>query len=147
MTEIAPGDRRWEFWIDRGGTFTDVIALAPDGRELTAKRLSVSPAYADAGVAAMRELMDVAPGDPFPAGDVAAIKLGTTVATNALLERKGARTLFLTTLGFADALAIGDQTRPSLFALSIEKPAPLYAGVIVAEERRKARTMWSPTVR
>src|SRR6516225_12040782 len=97
MNKFAPGDRRWEFWIDRGGTFTDVIGRAPDGRELTAKRLSVSPAYRDAGVAAMRELMDVAPGHPFPAGDVAAVKLGTTVATNALLERKGARTLFLTT--------------------------------------------------
>jgi len=125
----------WEFWIDRGGTFTDVIARAPDGVETSAKLLSVSAAYEDAGVEAMRRLMAVAAGAPFPAGRVAAIKLGTTVATNALLERKGARTLFVTTRGFADALEIGDQARPSLFVLDIDKPAPLYAGVIEADER------------
>ncbi len=128
----------WEFWIDRGGTFTDVIARAPDGVETSAKLLSVSPAYDDAGVEAMRRLMAVAAGAPFPAGQVASIKLGTTVATNALLERKGARTLFVTTRGFADALEIGDQARPSLFVLDIEKPAPLYAGVIEADERLDA---------
>jgi len=128
----------WEFWIDRGGTFTDVIARAPDGVETSAKLLSVSAAYEDAGVEAMRRLMAVAAGAPFPAGRVAAIKLGTTVATNALLERKGARTLFVTTRGFADALEIGDQARPSLFVLDIDKPAPLHAGVIEADERLDA---------
>jgi 5-oxoprolinase (ATP-hydrolysing) len=128
----------WQFCIDRGGTFTDVIARAPDGVETSAKLLSVSAAYDDAGVEAMRRLMAVAPGAPFPAEHVASIKLGTTVATNALLERKGARTLLVTTCGFADALEIGDQARPSLFALDIDKPSPIYAGVIEADERLDA---------
>jgi 5-oxoprolinase (ATP-hydrolysing) len=128
----------WEFWIDRGGTFTDVIARAQNGAEASAKLLSASSAYADASVEAMRRLMDVPSGAPFPAEQVASIKLGTTVATNALLERKGAKTLFVTTRGFADALEIGDQARPSLFALDIEKPAPLYAGVVEADERLDA---------
>ncbi|HLY79392.1 MAG TPA: hydantoinase/oxoprolinase family protein, partial [Caulobacteraceae bacterium] len=128
----------WEFWIDRGGTFTDVIARAPDGAETSAKLLSVSADYADAGVEAMRRLMAVPFGAPFPAERVASIKLGTTVATNALLERKGAKTLFVTTRGFADALEIGDQARPSLFALDVEKPAPLHAGVVEADERLDA---------
>ena len=128
----------WEFWIDRGGTFTDVIARAPDGAETSAKLLSVASAYEDAGVEAMRRLMTVPPGAPFPADRVVSIKLGTTVATNALLERKGAKTLFVTTRGFADALEIGDQARPSLFALDIEKPAPLYARVVEADERLDA---------
>ena len=120
----------WEFWIDRGGTFTDVIARSPNGAETSAKLLSVSDAYDDAAVEAMRRLMGVSAGAPFPAERVASIKLGSTVATNALLERRGARTLFVTTRGFADALVIGDQTRPSLFVLDIVKPAPIYAGVI-----------------
>jgi len=128
----------WQFWIDRGGTFTDVIAVSPQGRETSAKLLSVSRGYADAAVEAMRRLMGVAAGAPFPAAEVASIKLGTTVATNALLERKGARTLLVTTRGFADALAIGDQARPSLFALDIVRPAPLHAGVIEADERLDA---------
>ena len=131
-------DRRWSFWIDRGGTFTDVIGQAPDGREVTAKLLSASAAYEDAAVEAMRRMMGVAPGAPFPAGQVAAIKMGTTVATNALLERRGAKTLFVVTRGFADALVIGDQTRPDLFALDIVRPPPLYAGVVEADERLAA---------
>ncbi|HYE47874.1 MAG TPA: hydantoinase/oxoprolinase N-terminal domain-containing protein, partial [Caulobacter sp.] len=108
---------RWSFWIDRGGTFTDVVARAPDGSERTLKLLSQSPAYPDAAVEAMRRLLGAAPGEPFPADRVEAIKMGTTVATNALLERKGAPTLLVTTRGFADALVIGDQSRPHLFAL------------------------------
>jgi 5-oxoprolinase (ATP-hydrolysing) len=128
----SPG---WEFWIDRGGTFTDVIGRGPSGVEHSAKLLSVSGAYEDAGVEAMRRLMRVAPGAPFPAHKVAAIKLGTTVATNALLERKGARTLLVVTRGFADALVIGDQARPNLFALDIERPPPLYGAVVEADER------------
>jgi 5-oxoprolinase (ATP-hydrolysing) len=128
----------WEFWIDRGGTFTDVIARAPDGQETSLKLLSASPLYEDAGVEAMRRLLGAEAGAPFPAEDVASIKLGTTVATNALLERKGARTLLIATRGFADALEIGDQTRPDLFALNIVKPAPLHAGVIEADERLDA---------
>ncbi len=128
----------WSFWIDRGGTFTDVIGRSPDGAEQTLKLLSASPNYADAAVEAMRRLLGVEPGAPFPAERVAAIKMGTTVATNALLERKGARTLLLVTEGFADALLIGDQSRPELFALDVIRPDPLYSGVAEAEERLAA---------
>ena len=125
----------WEFWIDRGGTFTDVIGRSPSGSLTTAKLLSASPAYEDAAVEGMRRLLGARQGAPFPATRVAAIKMGTTVATNALLERKGARTLLITTRGFGDALAIGDQSRPDLFALDIQKPEPLHAGVVEAAER------------
>ena len=138
MVDSSPAGGGWEFWIDRGGTFTDVIGRGPDGRETSAKLLSASPAYEDAGVEAMRRLLGAAPGAPFPADAVASIKLGTTVATNALLERKGARTLLVTTRGFADALTIGDQARPHLFDLDIARPAPLHAGVIEADERLDA---------
>ncbi|RAK61954.1 hydantoinase B/oxoprolinase family protein [Phenylobacterium kunshanense] len=131
-------DRRFSFWIDRGGTFTDVIGRADDGAEVSLKLLSASAAYEDAAVEAMRRVLGAAPGTPFPADRVEAIKMGTTVATNALLERRGARTLFVTTEGFADALAIGDQARPDLFALNIQKPEPLYAGVVEARERLSA---------
>ncbi len=141
--QIAPAkgyslDRLWSFWIDRGGTFTDVIARADDGQEVSLKLLSASPAYADAAVEAMRRVLGAAPGDPFPAARVQAIKMGTTVATNALLERAGAKTLLVVTAGFADALVIGDQARPDLFALNIERPAPLYSGVVEAAERLAA---------
>jgi 5-oxoprolinase (ATP-hydrolysing) len=132
------GEGRFDFWIDRGGTFTDVIGRDGDGRLTTLKLLSSSPAYPDAAVEGMRRMLGVKADVAFPASRVGAIKLGTTVATNALLERKGARTLFVATEGFADALVIGDQTRPSLFALDIVKPAPLYAGVIEADERLDA---------
>ena len=138
MSKSAPARPGWEFWIDRGGTFTDVIGRAPDGAEQSAKLLSVAGAYADAAIEGMRRMLDAAPGAPFPAERVASIKLGTTVATNALLERKGAKTLLVTTRGFADALVIGDQTRPNLFALDIERPAPLFAGVVEADERLDA---------
>ena len=125
-------------WIDRGGTFTDVITQDPDGRIRTLKLLSTNPAYEDAAVEGMRRLLGVAPGAPFPAEQVSAIKMGTTVATNALLERRGAKTLFVTTQGFADALLIGDQTRPDLFTLTLARPAPLYAGAVEADERLDA---------
>jgi 5-oxoprolinase (ATP-hydrolysing) len=131
-------DRLWSFWIDRGGTFTDVIAQASDGEETSLKLLSASPAYEDAAVEAMRRVLRAAPGEPFPAHRVTAIKMGTTVATNALLERAGATTLLVVTTGFADALTIGDQARPDLFALDIERPAPLHAGVVEAAERLAA---------
>jgi 5-oxoprolinase (ATP-hydrolysing) len=131
-------DRRFSFWIDRGGTFTDVIGRADDGIETSLKLLSTSAAYPDAAVEAMRRLMDVAAGDRFPAARVDAIKMGTTVATNALLERRGARTLFVTTAGFGDALIIGDQSRQDLFVLNTRKPEPLYAGVVEAIERLAA---------
>jgi len=131
-------DTRWQFWIDRGGTFTDVIGRAPDGQELSLKLLSASPSYEDAAVEAMRRTLGVGPGEPFPAARVEAIRMGTTVATNALLERAGAKTLFVTTEGFADSLVIGDQARPELFALNIVRPEPLYSGVVEAQERLAA---------
>jgi len=135
-------DRSWRFWIDRGGTFTDVIgqvAGGPDaGAETSLKLLSASPAYPDAAVEAMRRILGAAPGAPFPAGRVESIKMGSTVATNALLERAGAKTLFVTTEGFADAVLIGDQARPELFALTIVRPPPLYSGVVEAGERLDA---------
>ncbi|MBI5940092.1 MAG: 5-oxoprolinase, partial [Caulobacterales bacterium] len=133
--EVTSG---WTFWIDRGGTFTDVIGRAPDGEEQTLKLLSASPSYPDAAVEAMRRLLAVEPGAPFPAARVGAIKMGTTVATNALLERKGARTLLVTTRGFRDSVLIGDQSRPELFALDIIRPEPLYSGVVEATERLAA---------
>ena len=136
-------DRSWRFWIDRGGTFTDVIGQADPsdglgGAETSLKLLSASPAYPDAAVEAMRRILGAEPGEPFPAARVVSIKMGTTVATNALLERAGAKTLFITTEGFKDALVIGDQARPDLFALHIVRPEPLYAGVIEADERLDA---------
>ncbi|MDB5463572.1 MAG: hydantoinase/oxoprolinase, partial [Phenylobacterium sp.] len=141
-------DRCWRFWIDRGGTFTDVIGQvvggpnansALGGAETSLKLLSASPAYPDAAVEAMRRILGAGPGEPFPAARVEAIKMGTTVATNALLERAGARTLFVTTEGFADSILIGDQARPELFALTIVRPEPLYSGVVEAHERLDAQ--------
>jgi len=131
-------DRSWRFWIDRGGTFTDVIGHASDGEEVSLKLLSASPAYPDAAVEAMRRILGAAAGEPFPAARVEVIKMGTTVATNALLERAGAKTLFVTTEGFADGVLIGDQARPDLFALTIVRPAPLYSAVLEADERLDA---------
>jgi 5-oxoprolinase (ATP-hydrolysing) len=128
-------DSAWRFSIDRGGTFTDVIGRPAGGREISLKLLSSSPDYADAAVEGMRRMLGAAPGAPFPAARVEAIRMGTTVATNALLERAGAKTLFVTTRGYADALVIGDQARPELFALSIVRPEPLYAAVVEADER------------
>jgi len=126
---------RWTFWIDRGGTFTDVIGARGGIVERSLKLLSVSDAYPDAAVEAMRRILGLKAHEIFPADRVEAIKMGTTVATNALLERKGARTLLIATQGFADALIIGDQTRPDLFALDIVRPEPLAERTIEAVER------------
>lgn len=120
----------WEFWIDRGGTFTDVIGRTPDGQLRALKLLSENPAYADAATEGVRRLSS---GET-----VGAVKMGTTVATNALLERKGAKTLFLVTRGFADLLVIGDQTRPDIFALDPKRPEPLHARVVEIDERAGA---------
>uniref|UniRef100_UPI0025F6CDFF hydantoinase/oxoprolinase family protein n=1 Tax=uncultured Phenylobacterium sp. TaxID=349273 RepID=UPI0025F6CDFF len=128
----------FSFWIDRGGTFTDVIGRAASGAEVSLKLLSDSPAYPDAAVEGIRRILGAGRGEPFPAARIEAIKMGTTVATNALLERRGAKTLFVTTAGFPDSLLIGDQTRPDLFALNIVRPPPLYAGVMEADERLAA---------
>ncbi|HWM47153.1 MAG TPA: hydantoinase B/oxoprolinase family protein [Xanthobacteraceae bacterium] len=129
----------WDFWIDRGGTFTDVIGRRPDGTLVTRKLLSENPdAYGDAAVQGIRDLLGLARGHPIPAGAIAAIKMGTTVATNALLERKGARTLLVTTRGFRDALKIGYQARPRIFARHIVKPEMLFEQVIEVDERVRA---------
>jgi len=98
---------RWEFWIDRGGTFTDIVARRPDGRLVARKLLSQNPAaYKDAAVAGIRQLLGVNPGQEIPASQIGSVRLGTTVATNALLERKGEPTVLVVTKGFADALRI-----------------------------------------
>ncbi len=121
---------RWQFWIDRGGTFTDIVARRPDGRLVTHKLLSENPEqYRDAAVQGIRELLGLKPGEPVPAEQIEAVKMGTTVATNALLERKGERTLLLTNEGFADALRIGYQDRPRLFDRHIVLPELLYERV------------------
>jgi 5-oxoprolinase (ATP-hydrolysing) len=117
----------WQFWIDRGGTFTDIVARDPAGRLATKKLLSENPArYADAAIAGIREFLGLAPAAPIPPGAIEVVKMGTTVATNALLERKGARTLLLINRGFADLLRIGNQSRPRLFDLDIKLPSMLY---------------------
>jgi 5-oxoprolinase (ATP-hydrolysing) len=127
---------QWHFWIDRGGTFTDVVARAPDGRTLTRKLLSENPGrYADAAVQAIRDALGLGPSDPLPAGAVESIRIGTTVATNALLEREGERTVLVTTRGFGDALRIGYQNRPRLFERHIRLPDLLYERVIEVDER------------
>ena len=131
--------RSWEFWIDRGGTFTDVIGRRPDGKLVADKLLSENPeAYRDAAVAGMRRLMGIAPDAPLPTEAIGAVKMGTTVATNALLERKGDRTLLVITKGFGDALRIGYQARPKIFARHIVKPDMLYERVVEVDERVRA---------
>jgi len=125
----------WDFWIDRGGTFTDVIGRDPRGRLHPVKLLSESPAYPDAAVEGIRRLLRLAPAEPIPRGAIGVVKMGTTVATNALLERRGERTLLATTRGFRDALEIGYQARPKIFARNIQKPEQLYSGVIEIDER------------
>jgi 5-oxoprolinase (ATP-hydrolysing) len=129
----------WDFWIDRGGTFTDVVGRRPDGALVAHKLLSENPeAYADAAVQGIRDLLGLRSGDPIPPGRVGAVKMGTTVATNALLERKGDRTLLLVTRGFRDALKIGYQARPKIFARQIIKPDMLFERVAEVDARVRA---------
>ena len=133
MSGSEPG---WQFWIDRGGTFTDVVARRPDGVLLTHKLLSDNPErYPDAAIQGIRDLLGLAADRPIPGAAIAAVKMGTTVATNALLERKGERTVLVITKGFGDALRIGYQARPKLFERHIVLPELLYERVIEAEER------------
>jgi 5-oxoprolinase (ATP-hydrolysing) len=133
---MAETRNEWQFWIDRGGTFTDLVARQPDGRVVTHKLLSENPErYSDAAVQGIRDLMGLASDQGIPSGSIENIKMGTTVATNALLERKGDRTLLAITEGFADALRIGYQTRPKLFALHIILPELLYEKVVEIPER------------
>lgn len=131
--------RGWQFWIDRGGTFTDIVAKAPDNTLRTHKLLSENPChYQDAALQGIRDLLGLAPQEPIPAERIEAIKMGTTVATNALLERKGEPTALITTRGFGDALRIGYQNRPRIFALQIDLPEMLYQQVIEVDERYSA---------
>ncbi|MGH3926884.1 MAG: hydantoinase/oxoprolinase N-terminal domain-containing protein, partial [Pseudonocardiaceae bacterium] len=137
---------RWQFWVDRGGTFTDIVARRPDGRLVTHKLMSHNPTshnptsqnparYRDAAVAGIRVLLGLAEDEPVPASQVEAVRMGTTVATNALLERKGERTALVITKGFGDALRIGYQNRPHIFDRHIELPELLHARVIEVDER------------
>src|SRR5208282_5596206 len=129
----------WEFWIDRGGTFTDVIGRRPGGDLVTHKLLSENPeAYRDAAVEGIRRLLGIAPGAPIPSECIGAVKMGTTVATNALLQRQGERTLLMITKGFRDALRIGYQARPKIFAKHIITPDMLYERVVEVDERVRA---------
>ncbi|MCX5414007.1 hydantoinase B/oxoprolinase family protein [Streptomyces sp. NBC_00059] len=131
---------RWEFWIDRGGTFTDVVGRDPDGHLVTRKLLSHDPGrYPDAAVAGIRLLLGLGPRDPVPADRVAGVKMGTTVATNALLERRGEPTVLVITEGFRDALRIAYQNRPHLFDRRILLPEAVYDRVIEVPERTDAR--------
>ena len=133
-------DGGWEFWIDRGGTFTDVVARRPDDTLAVRKLLSENPGrYADPAVAGIRSLLGVAEGAPIPAGRISVVRLGTTVATNALLERKGEPTVLVITRGFADALRIAYQDRPRIFDRQIVRPEMVYSRVIEATERIGAR--------
>ncbi|MEO0389129.1 MAG: hydantoinase/oxoprolinase N-terminal domain-containing protein, partial [Pseudomonadota bacterium] len=132
-------DGAWDFWIDRGGTFTDIVARTPAGDLKTAKLLSENPGhYADAALAGIRRFLDLAPDAPIPADRVGALKMGTTVATNALLERKGAPVVLVTTQGLGEQLRLGYQHRPRLFDRHIILPEMLYADVIEARERVRA---------
>ena len=125
----------WQFWIDRGGTFTDLVARRPDGALLTHKLLSENPEqYRDAAIQGIRELLSLKPGEPIPPV-IEVVKMGTTVATNALLERKGDRTLLVTTKGFADQLRIAYQNRPDIFARHIQLPELLHESVLEVAER------------
>ncbi|MEO5844021.1 MAG: hydantoinase/oxoprolinase family protein, partial [Caldimonas sp.] len=136
MSDLDAGGARWQFWIDRGGTFTDIVGKRPDGSLTTLKLLSENPEqYRDAAVAGIRRLLGLAAGEPITPDRVENVKMGTTVATNALLERKGEPTLLVTTRGFRDALRIGYQERPKLFEPHIVLPELLYSRVIEADER------------
>lgn len=137
---MSSADGQWQFWIDRGGTFTDVVAKRPDGEIVVHKLLSENPEqYSDAPVQGIRDCLGLGPDDPIPAEQIAGIKMGTTVATNALLEHQGDRTLLIITQGFGDALKIGYQNRPNIFARQIVLPQMLYEQVVEIEERISAQ--------
>ena len=136
MTNIETNDARWQFWIDRGGTFTDIVARRPDGSKVTHKVLSENPErYRDAALQGIRDLLGLDSDAEIPADKVEVVKMGTTVATNALLERDGDRTVLVITKGFGDALRIGYQTRPDIFARQIVLPELLYERVVEVDER------------
>ena len=140
MSTPEPTPNRWQFWIDRGGTFTDLVGRAPDGTLRVLKLLSDNPEqYRDAAVEGIRRLLGLRAGEPITPERVECVKMGTTVATNALLERKGERTLLVTTRGFRDALRIATQARPRLFERHIRLPELLYERVVEADERVDAQ--------
>ena len=135
----AENAKAWQIWIDRGGTFTDLVARRPDGKLVSHKLLSENPDhYEDAALKGIRDLLGLSPTDPIPPGAVEVVRMGTTVATNALLERAGDRTVLIITKGFADALRIGYQNRPKLFDRQIQLPEMLYERVIEIDERLNA---------
>jgi 5-oxoprolinase (ATP-hydrolysing) len=128
--------QKWQFWIDRGGTFTDIIARQPNGHILTHKLLSENPRqYRDAAIHGIKEILGIGSEDKLPCDQISVAKMGTTLATNALLERDGENTLLVITKGFKDQLRIGYQTRPDLFALHIELSELLYCEVLEIDER------------
>src|SRR5204863_866272 len=132
MSADAAVAGKWQFWIDRGGTFTDIVARQPDGRLATHKLLSENPGrYADAAIAGIQHFL----GAPLPVEKIDSVKMGTTVATNALLERKGERTVLFITRGFRDALRIAYQNRPRIFERHIVLPELLYSKVVEVDER------------
>jgi len=134
--EVAPTDQRWEFWVDRGGTFTDIVAKRPDGSVVTHKLLSEDPLrYRDAAVEGIRRLLGSPSDEPVPSDRINVVKMGTTVATNALLERKGEPTVLVITAGFRDALRIAYQNRPRIFDRQIQQPELVHSRVIEAPER------------
>ncbi|HEY9613869.1 hydantoinase/oxoprolinase family protein, partial [Allocoleopsis sp.] len=140
MSASSTSNNRWQFWIDRGGTFTDIVARRPDGTLLIHKLLSENPErYTDAPVQGIRDILGIPADLPIPAEQIEVVKMGTTVATNALLERKGDRTVLIITKGFRDALRIGYQNRPDIFARQIILPEMLYERVIEVEERYSAQ--------
>src|SRR3954465_9561177 len=123
MKQAKPQNGQWDFWIDRGGTFTDVVGRRPDGTLAAHKLLSDNPeSYRDAAVQGIRDLLRLARGEPIPPGRIGAVRVGPAVATNGLLERKGARTVLLISKGFRDALKMGYQARPNILARKIVKP-------------------------
>ena len=139
MMTTNDDNTRWQFWIDRGGTFTDIVAKRPDGKLIIHKLLSENPdRYTDAAVQGIRDILGIRAGESIPSAQIEAVKMGTTVATNALLERKGDRTILLITKGFRDALRIGYQNRPNIFARHIVLPEMLYDRVIEVDERYSA---------
>lgn len=130
---------KWQFWVDRGGTFTDIVAKQPDGELVTHKLLSDNPEqYPDAALEGIRRLLGLTSDQPIPSEQIEAVKMGTTVATNALLERKGDDTVLFITKGFRDALRIGYQARPQLFQRHIVLPELLYGDVVEVDERVRA---------
>ena len=137
MNSKSQQDKKlWQFWIDRGGTFTDIVGCNPDGEILIHKLLSENPnQYSDAAIQGIRDLLKLTHEEAIPMTQIDVVKMGTTVATNALLERQGEKTLLAITQGFGDILRIGYQNRPKLFAIDIQLPEMLYSDVIEIDER------------